>query len=143
MLSQWAENFLERQDFYKVCVNYMLLDNRLIGRTVEGDKYEGIGEANNNNYYPEHLIDNLTGRLLLMQPINSVAQFGYPPAGTFRVIDALQKANKKFDMLIIPGNGGNPCTNYMFRRGWDYLVTHLLGVSPPKEFNLPEVSMGL
>ena len=50
-------------------------------------------------------------------------------------------SNKKFDMIIVP-NGGFSCTNYMFRRGWDYFVTHLLGAKPPKEFNLPEVSMG-
>ena len=134
------QNFLERQDFYKVCVNYALLDNRLIGRTVEGDKYEGIG-GTDNYYYPEHLVDNLTGKLMLMQSINSALSNAYPPAGTLRVIDALQKANKKFDMLIVP-NGGFSCTNYMFRRGWDYLVTHLLNVSPPNEFDLPEVSMG-
>ena len=135
------QNFLERQDFYKVCVNYALLDNRLIGRTVEGDKYEGIEGVDNGNYYPEQLVGNLTGKLMLMQSINSLMHFVYPAAGTFRVIDALQKANKKFDMLVVP-DGGYFCTSYMFRRGWDYLVTHLLGASPPKEFKLPEVSMG-
>jgi hypothetical protein len=135
------QNFLERQDFYKVCVNYALLDNRLIGRTTEGDKYEGIGGGDNDNYYyPEHLVGNLTGKLMLMQSINSALSIAYPPAGTFRVIDALQRENKKFDMIIVP-NGGFSCTNYMFRRGWDYLVTHLQGTTPPKEFNLPEVSM--
>ncbi|MDB9952358.1 DPP IV N-terminal domain-containing protein [Porticoccaceae bacterium] len=135
------QNFLERQDFYKVCVQIGLLDNRLIGGTIEGDKWEGIKEQNKGkHYYPEQLASNLTGKLMLMQSINSAISVQYPPGGMFRIIDALQKANKTFDMLIVPGDT-SPCTNYMFRRGWDYLVKHLLGLTPPKEFYLADVSM--
>ena len=33
-------------------------------------------------------------------------------------------------------NVGHEIDTYATRRGWDYLVTHLLGEEPPKDFNL-------
>ncbi len=56
-------------------------------------------------------------------------------AHTFLLIEALQAANKDFDMLILP-NDGYPVCSYGIRRGWDYFVKHLLGVEPPLEFEL-------
>ena len=36
-----------------------------------------------------------------------------PPAGVFRIVDALQNANKDFDLLLLPNAGysyyGSPC----------------------------------
>ena len=135
------QNFLERQDLYKVGVQMNLLDNRLIGCTIEGDNFEGVDGPSDDKCYPEQLVDNLSGKLLLMTAMSSYLASTYPPAGTFRVIDALHKANKDFDMLIVP-DGGLGCTNYMFRRAWDYLVKYLQGVESPKEFELADVSMG-
>ena len=58
---------------------------------------------------------------------------------TMRFADALMKANKNFDMLIVPnmyhGEGGNP---YLVRRRWDYFVQGLLGVAPPADFEVHE-----
>ena len=60
--------------------------------------------------------------------------------------DALIKANKDFDMLIVPnqyhGEGRNP---YVIRRRWDYFVRHLLGVPPPVGYALevpPPMDLG-
>ena len=58
-----------------------------------------------------------------------------PVAQTFRLIDALQQANKDFDMLLLPNDGYGMCS-YAMRRCWDYLVRHLMGVEPPEEFEL-------
>ena len=55
--------------------------------------------------------------------------------GTFRLVEALQKANKDFDMICLP-NMTHQMTSYTIRREWDYLVTHLQGIEPPKEFSL-------
>ncbi len=55
-------------------------------------------------------------------------------AATMQFADALIKANKDFDMLIVPGRGhciGGP---YFLRKQWDYFVRHLHGVEPPKEY---------
>lgn len=58
-----------------------------------------------------------------------------PSVSTFRAIEALQKANKDFDLLLLPSLGhGIP--GYFFRRSWDYLVSHLHNVEPPREFKL-------
>ena len=54
---------------------------------------------------------------------------------TFLMADALKKANKDFDMLCIPGMHHTICS-YTQRREWDYLVTHLQGTLPPKQFEL-------
>jgi dipeptidyl aminopeptidase/acylaminoacyl peptidase len=61
-----------------------------------------------------------------------------PPNNTLLVVDALIKANKDFDLLMIPnaGHGYGNAGNYMTRRRWDYFVKNLLGLDPPKEYRL-------
>jgi dipeptidyl-peptidase-4 len=58
---------------------------------------------------------------------------------TMRFADALIKANKDFDMLIVPnmyhGEGGNL---YLVRRRWDYFVRYLAGGTPPAGFEIHE-----
>ena len=46
-----------------------------------------------------------------------------------RLVDALIKANKRFDMLIIPGasHGFGRAGGYFTRRTWEYFVEHLMG----------------
>ena len=137
------QNFLERQDLYKVCVQMALLDNRLIGCTIEGDKWEGInGPDSNTHHYPEELVSQLKGKLMLMHTITSGLSVAYPSTATFRVIEALQKANKAFEMLVVPGSpSDSACAGYMTRRGWDFLVKHLLKATPPNEFELTDFSL--
>ena len=53
----------------------------------------------------------------------------------FLLVEALQKANKDFDMLCLP-NLGHGISSYTMRREWDYLVKHLLRTNPPHEFKL-------
>lgn len=54
-----------------------------------------------------------------------------PPESTYRFVDALIKANKDFDLLVIPGGGHGPGGEYGARRRNDFFVRHLLGVNPP------------
>jgi hypothetical protein len=60
-----------------------------------------------------------------------------PISATLQLVAALIKANKDFDLLIMPGethgSGGDP---YFIRRRWDYFVRNLLGVEPPPQFDL-------
>jgi dipeptidyl aminopeptidase/acylaminoacyl peptidase len=54
------------------------------------------------------------------------------PASTMQVVDALIKADKDFDMLVVPGAGhGVGERPYASRRRMDFFVRHLLGVVPP------------
>lgn len=53
------------------------------------------------------------------------------PASTMQVIDALIRANKDFDFVVVPGGGhGVGETSYLVRRRQDFFVRHLLGVEP-------------
>lgn len=53
------------------------------------------------------------------------------PASTMQVVDALIKANKDFEMLVVPGAGhGVGERPYAKRRRADFFVRHLLGVEP-------------
>ncbi|MEN1680170.1 MAG: prolyl oligopeptidase family serine peptidase [Planctomycetota bacterium] len=51
------------------------------------------------------------------------------PISTLQVVDALVKADKDFEMLVIPG-GGHGAGRYAKRRTWDFLVEKLHGVTP-------------
>jgi alpha-galactosidase len=60
---------------------------------------------------------------------------------SLRLVDALMKANKNFDMLLVPnmfhGESGDHAL-YLVRRRWDYFVQYLLGVTPPNNFEIKE-----
>ena len=54
-----------------------------------------------------------------------------PPESTFRFVDALIKAGKDFELLVIPGGGHGMGGPYGQRRMQDFFVHHLLGAEPP------------
>lgn len=57
---------------------------------------------------------------------------------TFALVSALIRANKDFELLIVPNEGHSVLTTsgYAQRRAWDFFVRHLLGVTPPDGFSL-------
>ena len=74
------------------------------------------------------LAKGLRGKLLL---IAGELDRNVDPASTMQVVDALIKADKDFDLLVIPGAGhGAGGGRYGRRRMADYFVRHLLGVEP-------------
>ena len=48
-----------------------------------------------------------------------------------QVVNALIKADKDFDLLVVPGDNHGLGGAYGARREQDFLVRHLLGVEPP------------
>lgn len=53
------------------------------------------------------------------------------PASTMQVVDALIRARKDFDLVVVPGGGhGVGETPYLVRRRQDFFVRHLLGAEP-------------
>jgi dipeptidyl aminopeptidase/acylaminoacyl peptidase len=70
----------------------------------------------------------LQGNLLL---IVGEADTNVPPESTYRVADALIKAQKNFDFLSIPGMGHSDGGSYGRMRKRDFFVKHLIGVDPP------------
>jgi dipeptidyl aminopeptidase/acylaminoacyl peptidase len=71
---------------------------------------------------------NLTGKLLL---IVGEKDTNVPPESTLRVVDALIKAGKDFDLLVVPGLGHSNGGAYGTRRMQDFFVRHLQGIEPP------------
>ena len=71
------------------------------------------------------LAENLVGHLLL---VHGEIDNNVHPANTMRLVDALIKARKRFDMLIIPGarHGFGQAREYVTHRMWEYFAEHLL-----------------
>ncbi|MCK9323865.1 MAG: S9 family peptidase [Bacteroidales bacterium] len=71
---------------------------------------------------------NLKGKLFL---IVGEMDKNVDPASTFQVVDALIKAGKDFELLVVPGMGHSGGGDYGDRRRMDFFVKHLLGVETP------------
>ncbi|MDB9953763.1 S9 family peptidase [Porticoccaceae bacterium] len=128
-------NFLERQDLYKVHVQGMVHDMRLLTCSVCVDTWESVAGPDKDKCYPEQLAKNLRRKLLIMHPLSGPTADIYPLTSALRVVHALQKANKNFDMLMT-SNTGTTFGHYSTRRIWDYFVKHLMNAETPKAFDL-------
>jgi dipeptidyl-peptidase 4 len=112
-----------------------------------GERYQGLltknpdGTSNYDDQANQNLAKNLKGHLLLA---HGTMDSNVPPYSTLLVVEALIKANKDFDLIMLPnrthGFGNEP---YMVRRRWDYFVRYLMGAEPPKDYELkPPVVSG-
>jgi dipeptidyl-peptidase 4 len=74
----------------------------------------------------QDLVKNLKGYLLL---VHGDIDNNVHPGNTLRVVDALVKANKRFDFMMLPGqrHGFGNATAYFDRMMWYYFAEHLLG----------------
>lgn len=82
----------------------------------------------------------LKGHLFL---IHGTMDNNVPPYNTLLVADALIKANKEFDLLMVPNSGhGFAPANYVMRRRWDYFVKYLLDADPPRDYVIPSAAPG-
>ncbi|MEP6734492.1 MAG: prolyl oligopeptidase family serine peptidase, partial [Chryseolinea sp.] len=106
-----------------------------------GERYIGLQKKDDNgnsNYQAQanqYLAKNLKGKLMLA---HGGMDDNVPPYNTYLVVEALERANKDFDLVLIPNarHGYGRDTYYMMRRRWDYFVKYLLGAEPPKEYEL-------
>jgi dipeptidyl aminopeptidase/acylaminoacyl peptidase len=93
------------------------------------------GTSNYDSQANQNIAKNLKGHLLLA---HGTMDDNVPPNNTMIVVDALIKANKDFDLLLIPNvaHGYGPASQYMTRRRWDYFVRYLAGNIPPNEYQM-------
>lgn len=124
---------LEYPEFYKVGVTRAIPDSRLQAASAV-EQFEGPLHASPQHQQPESIAENLQGKLLM---VHGMLDMLCQPTATFRMVEALQQANKDFDLVLDP-NQAHGCghNSYMTRRIWDYFVKHLQGLEPPKAFNL-------
>ena len=81
--------------------------------------------------WADEMAANLRGKLLL---IHSMLDPEPPLATTLRLADALQAANKDFDLVLSPTAWHEPFA-YGIQRSWDFLLTHLLDEQAPQMTN--------
>jgi dipeptidyl-peptidase-4 len=93
------------------------------------------GTSNYDSQANQNIAKNLKGKLLLA---HGTMDNNVPPNNTLLVVDALIKANKDFDLLMIPNvqHGYAEASQYMARRRWDYFVRNLAGNTPPHEYQM-------
>ena len=126
-------------DFYKVAVSEAGNHDNRNYADEWGEKYHGLlvtnedGSTNYDSQANQLFVNKLKGKLLL---VHGTLDTNVVPFNTLMVANALIDANKDFDMLMLPNRGhGFAREPYMVRKRWDYFVTHLMGATPPKEFN--------
>jgi dipeptidyl-peptidase-4 len=127
-------------DFFKVGISEAGNHDNRHYEDDWAEKWQGLlvknpdGTTNYDNQANQLAAKNLKGKLLLA---HGTMDNNVPPGNTMLVVDALIKANKDFDLLMLPnrthGFGNEP---YMVRRRWDYFVKYLLGAEPPGEYQM-------
>ena len=135
-----ADAMLRYPDFFKVGISEAGNHDQREYEDDWGERYQGLlvrTTDSSDNYAPEAnqlLAKNLKGKLLLA---HGTMDDNVPPYNTLLVVNELIKANKDFDLILLPnrahGFGNEP---YMVRRRWDYFVRNLLGAEPPKEYEI-------
>jgi dipeptidyl aminopeptidase/acylaminoacyl peptidase len=128
-------------DFFKVGISESGNHDNRQYEDDWGERYQGLltreanGKTNYDDQANQNFAKNLKGRLLLA---HGTLDDNVPPYNTLLVVDALIKANKDFDLLMLPNqrHGYGNASNYMTRRRWDYFTRYLLGVEPPKNYEL-------
>jgi dipeptidyl aminopeptidase/acylaminoacyl peptidase len=133
-----ARAMLLYPDFYKVAVSSAGNHDQLGYLFAWGEKYQGpVSGRNFDNQDTTLIAKNLKGKLLLAY---GDMDDNVHPSLTIRLMDALIKANKDFDVLVMPNRNHSFAVDpYFNRRRWDYFVKHLLGAEPPSGFELKAV----
>lgn len=71
---------------------------------------------------------NLQGKLML---VVGEMDDNVDPSSTYQVVNALQKANKDFEFILLPGAHHTMGEAYGDHKRYDFFVRNLLGVEPP------------
>jgi dipeptidyl aminopeptidase/acylaminoacyl peptidase len=128
-------------DFFKVGISESGNHDNREYEDDWGERYIGLlrkdanGVDNYNAQANQIYAGNLKGKLLLA---HGLMDDNVPPYNTLLVIQALEKANKDYDLIVFPEShhGYGQYSLYMMRRRWDYFVKNLLGATPPKEYEI-------
>ncbi len=135
-----ADAMFRYPDFFKVGISEAGNHDNREYEDDWGERYQGLlerhpdGTTNYDDQANQNIAKNLKGHLLLA---HGTMDDNVPPYNTLLVVNELIKANKDFDLLLLPnrahGFGNEP---YMVRRRWDYFVRYLLGAEPPQGYEL-------
>jgi dipeptidyl aminopeptidase/acylaminoacyl peptidase len=128
-------------NFFKVGVSESGNHDNRVYEDDWAEKWIGLlktnpdGTTNYDSQANQNFAKNLKGHLLL---IHGTMDDNVPPNNTLLVVDALIKANKDFDLLMVPnaGHSYGAATPYVTRRRWDYFVRYLVEGVPPDDYRM-------
>ena len=135
-------------DFFKVAISSSGNHDNAIYNRWWSEKHHGVKEVisdkNDTSYLysieknPD-LAKNLKGHLMLS---TGDIDDNVHPGNTIRLANALIKANKRFDFLLLPGqrHGYSDMTEYFFWRLADYFTYHLLGDKTDHATDIEEIN---
>lgn len=134
-------------DFFKVAVSCAGNHQNNIYNSWWSEKHHGITEKVSDKGDTTFVYDiaknadvagDLKGRLLL---VTGDIDDNVHPANTMTVVKALIKNNKRFDMLVLPGqrHGFGDMQEYFFWRMGDYFSEHLIG-DRERTVDIPQMS---
>lgn len=135
-------------DFFKVAVSSAgNHDNRIYNRWWSEKHHgvkENISEKGDTSFVYQietnpDVAKNLKGKLLL---VHGEIDNNVHPANTMRVVNALIKANKRFDMMLLPTqrHGFGDMTEYFFWMMADYFTRHLMGDTTERPVDMEEMN---
>jgi len=144
-----AQAILSRPQFYSVAVSGAGLydytatftgDELMISPPVyaDGARFRGAPNEMPPNWDKlevPHLADQLTGHLLIIY--GDMDENALPNQAGL-LIDALTRANKRYDLIYLPNrtHGGGFNDSYTIKRTWDYFVQHLRHEEAPTDFKV-------
>ena len=147
---------LTYNDFFKVAVSCAGNHDNRIYNNWWSEKHHGIKENIKEKTGKDGIVEmdttfsysistnqelakRLKGHLLL---VTGDMDNNVHPANTTRVVDALIRANKRFEMLYLPGDrhGFETKDEYFFWKMADFFSKHLLGDSKEDEVDIKEMN---
>ncbi|MGD8276411.1 MAG: DPP IV N-terminal domain-containing protein [Gemmatimonadota bacterium] len=142
-----TDALLRYPDFFKVAVSTSGNHDNRTYYYGWAERYQGLlvrdtlrGTDSYSNQSNPEIANNLKGKLFL---IHGDMDDNVHPAMTLQVVNALIKANKSFDLLIVPDvDHGVTQIPYVIRRSWDFFVENLLGAEPPDNYTIAEPPAG-
>ena len=138
---------LQYPDFFKAAVSCAGNHDNSIYNRWWSETHHGVTEKveQSDTTFVYHIETNpeiasrLKGHLML---VHGDIDNNVNPANTIRVVNALIRANKRFDLLILPGqrHGFGDMNEYFFYRLADYFSEWLLGDSERDEVDIKEMN---
>jgi dipeptidyl aminopeptidase/acylaminoacyl peptidase len=127
-------------DFYKVAFSSVGCHDNRMDKISWNEQFMGwpIGpeyKASSNVEFAHQL----TGRLMLLV---GELDTNVDPSSTLQVANALIRASKDFELVVIPGAGHGSGGAFGARKRNDWFVRHLLGIEPPAWNAMPPPAQG-
>ena len=128
---------LEFPEFYKVAVASSADHDFRMEKDWWPEMYMGWPVDSSYHFVSNiTMAKNLKGKLLIT---HGGIDENVNPSATFKLAEALIRANKEFDMLILPSQHHGYTgiySDYFTKKRWNYFVEHLSGQTPIWDFQL-------